>query len=200
MRQRAPVVTGAFLRHGFGRPLPGGSGTTNDGNTARRFFQDPELTSRITRIDRGLLHRFSVLLRAISSSFLLNEEAYHAYALETAKEYVRLYGWYQMPVAVHKLLLHTATVSSGMALPIGALSEEAQEARNKDFKSIRAHHARQMSRVVSNQDLICRLMDTSDPVISTLRSVSDRGGRSSIFRASLPAEVQALLRPPSPEE
>lgn len=30
------------------KPRPGGSGTSNDGNTAKRFFRDAEKTSEIT--------------------------------------------------------------------------------------------------------------------------------------------------------
>jgi len=35
-----------------------GSGTSNDGNTARRFFRDPQLTSMITGINQSLIKRF----------------------------------------------------------------------------------------------------------------------------------------------
>lgn len=34
-----------------------GSGTTNDGNTARRFFKDPELTASITKVDVNIIRR-----------------------------------------------------------------------------------------------------------------------------------------------
>jgi hypothetical protein len=36
-----------------------GSGNSNDGNTARRFFADPEMTASITGIDVNLIKRFS---------------------------------------------------------------------------------------------------------------------------------------------
>lgn len=29
-----------------------GSGSSNDGNTARQFFSDPEITSQITKVDK----------------------------------------------------------------------------------------------------------------------------------------------------
>lgn len=34
-----------------------GSGTTNDGNTARRFFADPEVTASITKVDVNIIKR-----------------------------------------------------------------------------------------------------------------------------------------------
>ena len=49
-----------------------------------------------------------------------------------------------MPVTVHKILIHGAFVISNALLPIGQLSEEAQEARNKDFKRYREIHTRKL--------------------------------------------------------
>lgn len=34
---------------------PGGSGMTNDGNTARRFLSNPDLSSSITDIDKEII-------------------------------------------------------------------------------------------------------------------------------------------------
>jgi hypothetical protein len=48
-------------------PKEGRSDTTNDGNTARRFFRDPTLSASITRIDETLICRCSVILQALSS-------------------------------------------------------------------------------------------------------------------------------------
>ena len=44
-----------------------GSGTTNDGNTARKFFEFPNKTAAITGLDQDLIKRFSVILQAIPS-------------------------------------------------------------------------------------------------------------------------------------
>lgn len=49
------------------QPRPGGSGTTNDGNTARRFFSNPDLSSSITGVDKNIIVRFKVMLEVISS-------------------------------------------------------------------------------------------------------------------------------------
>nr|XP_037868017.1 uncharacterized protein LOC119628732 [Bombyx mori] len=42
-------------------------GTTNDGNTARRFFRDAEVTARIIRIRKDLIERFHVILQTVAS-------------------------------------------------------------------------------------------------------------------------------------
>lgn len=44
-----------------------GTGTTNDGNTARRAFADPAALSRITGVSQQLIERFAAVLAAINS-------------------------------------------------------------------------------------------------------------------------------------
>ena len=51
-----------------------------------------------------------------------------------------------MPSSVHKILNHGADIIQYAALPIGMLSKEALESRNKDFRNIREYHTRKMSR------------------------------------------------------
>ncbi|KAH9640874.1 hypothetical protein HF086_015213 [Spodoptera exigua] len=45
-----------------------GFGNTNDGNTSRRFFANPEITAEITGVDLNLIKRLKVILEVISSS------------------------------------------------------------------------------------------------------------------------------------
>lgn len=55
-------------------------------------------------------------------------------------------------------------------IPIGKLSEEASEARNKDFRKYREHHSRKFSRIATNEDIMNNLILSSDPKLSYLRS------------------------------
>ncbi|KAL4714954.1 hypothetical protein ACJJTC_003105 [Scirpophaga incertulas] len=87
-----------------------GSGTTNDGNTARRFFSNPAKTADITGLDVTFIQRFGTILSAIACEEPINVEAFADYARLTAEIYVELYGWYYMPASVHKLLLHGAEI------------------------------------------------------------------------------------------
>ena len=74
-----------------------------------------------------------------------------------------------MPSSVHKILIHGKDIIEHFAvLPIGQLSEEAQESRNKDYKRFRLHHSRKCSRYATNEDVFKRLMCTSDPYISSI--------------------------------
>ena len=167
-----------------------GSGTSNDGNTARRFFENPGIVSTITDIDENIIRRFGIILKTISCGFSINKEKFGVYCHETAELYVDLYNWYPMPASVHKLLVHGADIVSTAILPIGFLSEEAQEARNKDVKYMREHNTRKCSRVATNEDLFCKLLVSSDPLITSLRRNPPK--QSGI----IPREVIELLLEP----
>lgn len=47
-----------------------GSGTTNDGNTARRFFQDPKTVASITLVEESIIKRFEYLIKVSLDHFL----------------------------------------------------------------------------------------------------------------------------------
>jgi len=146
-----------------------GTGNTNNGNTARRFFSDPDLTSKVTRVNVELIKRFGQILKILASSTKVPIQFFDKFAFETAELYVRLYPWFFMPVSVHKILLHGGKVMQDFLLPIGQYSEEAAEARNKDFKRFREFHTRKYSRLVANQDIIHKLLVSSDLYIASLR-------------------------------
>lgn len=114
------------------RVKPGGAGTSNNGNAARRFFHNPELSASITGIEESLIRRCCVILETISSPYEINAEAFDMYAVETARKLVMKYPWYKLPASVHKILVHGSKIIEAALLPIGQLSEEAAESRNKD--------------------------------------------------------------------
>ena len=91
------------------------------------------------------------------------------YCKRTAEIYVQKYSCYLMPQAVHKLLIHSHQVVRVKELPVGMLSEEAQESSNKNFKNFREFFTRKSSRVSTNLDLMRRLLCSSDPVITSIR-------------------------------
>lgn len=147
-----------------------GAGNTNDGNTARRFFANPEATAQITGVDEELIKRFSVILQVISCGEHVDVEKFREYCATTARRYVDHYAWYYMPSSVHKLLLHGPDIiEHNKFIPIGKLSEEASEARNKDFKKFRTFHSRKTSRTATNEDIIHNLLISSDPYLSSFR-------------------------------
>ncbi|KAK5641968.1 hypothetical protein RI129_010515 [Pyrocoelia pectoralis] len=149
-------------------------GNTNDGNTSRRFFENPGLASEITGIDYELIYRLKVILEAISSGHKIDPSKYEKYATETARLYLNKYDWHPMTPTLHKVLLHGAVIIEKALLPIGQLSEEAAEARNKHFRSYRQDFARKFSRESCNQDVFNRLILSSDPLLSSTRGVKKR--------------------------
>lgn len=146
-----------------------GYGSSNTGNTARRFFKDPALTSEITKIDKILIQRIATILEVINSNSIIDSEKFRLFAQETAEIAIQKYPWYYMPSTVHKLLLHGADIVQNSILPVGILSEEAQESRNKDYKNYRINYSRKTSRTSTNEDILHKLLETSDPYITHMR-------------------------------
>jgi hypothetical protein len=173
------------------QPRSGGAGTSNDGNTARRVFQDTEIASNILNIDKALLDNFHTILATMSCGFHIDTLKFHKFCRETAELYVSLYSWYPMSQTVHKILFHGADVIDALALPLGMMSEEAQETSNKLFRRYREKNTRKMNRKLTNLDLVHKLLCTSDPYISSMRKPSNSK------RMPLPSKVVKLLKDPS---
>jgi hypothetical protein len=148
-----------------------GFGSTNDGNTARRFFDDISLTSKILNIDEQFIFSCKVILQTMSCGFAVNIENFKMYCLNIAKKYVELYSWYPMPTSVHIVLIHGAEIIERAPLPIGQLSEDAQEARNKDIRRYRENFSRKCSREKTMSDVFHRLLVSSDPLISSFEKL-----------------------------
>lgn len=96
-----------------------GFGLTHDGNTARQFFTEFEISAKITGLDKELIKRFAIILQTISCGEQVNATKFGEFALETAKQCVSMFGWYYMPVSVHKLLMHGEAIISHFTVPIG---------------------------------------------------------------------------------
>ena len=94
-----------------------------------------------------------------------------------------------MPASIHKLLIHGHKIIESMPVPMGLLSEEAQESRNKDAKLYRVHITRKSSRTFGNEGLLHMLLISSDPYTSSLRKWPKK--KSELF----PKEVLDFLLP-----
>ncbi|XP_072749999.1 uncharacterized protein [Anoplolepis gracilipes] len=151
-----------------------GKGTSNDGNTARKFFANPKLSATITGLDENLITRFGVLLQVIASGKRINVSKFESYAFKTAEIYISLYPWYYMPVSVHKLLIHGSEIIKNAIVSIGQLSEDAQEANHKYFRKYRENHSRKMSQEQNNEDIFNNLLIASDPIISNSRKLMEQ--------------------------
>ena len=99
------------------------------------------------------------------------------------------YGWYYMPILVNKIFIHDAKVIASMNIPIGQLSEGAQEARNKHLKQYREFHTRKASRQDTNRDFLKLLLSCSNPYISSLRQLSSVIKYELIDKAALLVDI-----------
>ncbi|KAK2577975.1 hypothetical protein KPH14_002674 [Odynerus spinipes] len=143
--------------------------STNDGNTSRRFFANQALTSEITGISEKLIRRFAVILEVITCTEIVDSTKFGKYAGETAEMYIAKYRCYNIPSTVHKVLVHGKQIIESCTFPVGSLSEEVQECRNKDYKRYRCLHSRKCNRIATNEDVLHMILLSSDPIITCLR-------------------------------
>ena len=152
-------------------------GNSNDGNTAPRFFEHSEVSARILGLDVKLVKRYHVILQVIASDFNVRVKLFEAYCHKTAAFFVSKYAWYTMSTIVHKVLIHGPKIIKSSILPIGQLSEKAQESRNNDIRNYREYFTRKFSRVKTIGNILLRLLASSDPLLSSLRNSQPNKGK-----------------------
>lgn len=108
-----------------------GFGNANDG----RFFLDPQTSSGIIEVNIKLTKKSNMIPETLSSGHKIDE--IENFAEQTAKLYVKLYGWHPMTPVMNKILIHGAKIIDQANLSIGQLSEEAAEVRSKEQNSVK---------------------------------------------------------------
>ena len=98
-------------------PKPG-YGSTNDENTARRFFKNFTISSSITGVNENLIERFHVTFQVISCSFEVDVQKFQYFSIETARLFINLYPWFYMLTSVHKILINSQAIIESALLPI----------------------------------------------------------------------------------
>lgn len=88
------------------------------------------------------------------------------------------FPWYYMTTTVHKILMHGDQIIEAAILPKGQLSEDAQEARNKDIKKYFEGYSRKPSHTNTMEDVFHWLLISSDPLISSLRKMKLRNSKT----------------------
>ena len=171
-------------------PKAGGCGSTNDGNTSRRAFTEYDKFSKVLGVDTELIFRMRIILICLSCQLSLNLDKFEEYCFQTGQLYQSKYPWLPMTPTVHKVIVHSKQIMQNTALPVGYFGEDTAESRNKIYKSDRLHHARKTSRIDNLFDVFHRALDTSDPLISSLRLNTRVHQRK---RLTLPPEVKELL-------
>lgn len=109
----------------------------------------------------------------MASGYTINLKLFEEYTLKTAQLFVEKYPWYNMLPTIHNTIhiqfmdqLNYFIIEKGILI-IGQLGEEAaQEANNKMFKRYREGFTRKFSRQLTNEDIVNRLLISSDPFIT----------------------------------
>lgn len=171
------------------------SGTTNDGNTARRVFANEEsrgIFAEILGVSKWLVDDIHVILVAINCGLPVDSKKFGTFCSNLARKYEAAYNWHPMTTTMHKILIHGQKIIESSALPVGVLSEQAGESRNKFWRYDREHHSRKDDRKHTMVDLFHRALESSDPVISNTRLSRLQ---NSIKRMPLPGAVIEMLKP-----
>jgi hypothetical protein len=175
------------------QPRPNGAGNSNNGNTSRRAFQDPQKLATILELEFTLVNNLRTILVSLSCQLCIDPVKFNDLCMETAKFYIDKYSWYYMPATVHTILFHGSQIMVNSPLPVGMYGEEGLEASNKVNKNNRNFHSRKDSRLHSIEDMFNRAMDGSDPLISSIRVSKMKKPKEKI----LPQEVLELLLTPT---
>ena len=179
-------------------PSAQGSGNTNDGNTSRRIFADYDKASQITGFDKTIMQRFGVILDTINSGYEVDIEKFRSYCIKTAELYTEKYFWWTMNAGVHIVLIHGADIIASLKHPVGELSEEAQECRNKDLKRIRTFNTRKRSLKSCNYDTLTGMLTASDPLIATINYRKQRN-KSKKVKPIRKEVIELLATPEDPD-
>jgi hypothetical protein len=139
-----------------------GGSSKNNGNTARHFVKkDPIISPEILKIEVAVLQLFGDLLDMFNNpdskpnSQLFKNKARELFTQLTSPPL----GKVPLTQSVYRFLCHGHQFINRFELPIGALSESALEARNKDDRGAREHHAKKIS---MKDNVFNHLLCTSD--------------------------------------
>ena len=147
-----------------------GCGSSNDGNTARRFFRHPE-TPHILGIEREIVESLRDLVEMLNNPKVFPDHIEYQSKAEVLHEMLSSdeYSKFQIAQSVHRLIMHGSTYIRSFNLPLGMLSESGIEARNKSKRRYRQTFALQGSLSQNVKDTYHRLLLTSDPHIFMVR-------------------------------
>ncbi|XP_047144107.1 uncharacterized protein LOC124817735 isoform X2 [Hydra vulgaris] len=154
-----------------------GCGTTNTGNVARKFFNNPIVTGRILNLDIRMIKLFRDLLIDINRTTsrpdikVFKQKSEHLFALITNDKFLKTIP---MSQSVHRVIVHGTSFIRYFKYPIGSLSESAIEARNKENKTARIGHARLTSFAENTRDTANYLFMTSDMYLFCKKNKMDK--------------------------
>ena len=94
-------------------------------NTARRFYERPDIASKILGVPAELIWGIGEIWSTLTSGHFINTELFEQFCegwMEVYKE--SSINWYLLSPTIHKVLKHGRQVIDNFPLPIGWLTEE----------------------------------------------------------------------------
>lgn len=149
-----------------------GSGTSNDGNTARAFFKDPTRSAELLEINPELVLQTRDLIGMISNQ---KEFIYSDLFDNKAKLVWELYNnefnecGKNMSTTFHRLVAHGGAFlnyAKELGIPLGQLSESSIESINSLNRTVRQFHTRKCGAMAQNLDLLNHMIWRSDPLLN----------------------------------
>lgn len=110
-----------------------GSGTSFNGNTARKCFKDPSTLAKILGINEDFVKRLAFTVLAFKQKEGVHMDRLEIYCTETYKLFFELYPWAKMNPSVHKMLRHGVAIFWHFPLSLAYFAEDAAESMHKYY-------------------------------------------------------------------
>ena len=149
------------------------SGNSNNGNTVRRCFKDPEKFANCLGVSVRLISDTGKLISKLTDQTTIHDpKLFHKEAYAVWKRYRKELGPYKkMCTTYHRLLCHGAAYlqfAKDLGIPSGCLSESAIEHLNSLNRYNRQYLSRKTSARDQNLDMFRRNIWTTDPVLNSV--------------------------------
>ena len=154
----------------------GKGGTSTDGPQGRRFFSEELIGSIEKLVDPKhkdnllLLHRqLSTIQSIMSSTRKVNLVKFRELCDKTSFNLCDNFPWVKVNYTLHGTLhLSVELIDLNDGYGLGNLSEECLEANNKDIRNYLQFLSRKISPIDQLTDVMSRLLERSDPLITYL--------------------------------
>ena len=175
--------------------------TTNNGPTAKKAFEDPELMADVFKLPSWMIWGIKNHIRALTCMEEIDPNMHYAMGQEWLdKFHGSEWSWNTLTPTVHTLFWHTHEMIKLFPVPIGLLSEEGSEGTNKTFRHDRLHHCRQTGGPkgveIQLTDLLKRSLQRSNLKVLRLTPVPERPVRSLDHISHYLAKPRTPLQPP----
>jgi len=149
-------------------------GNTLSGNVARKAFSNPVKFAQIIGVSPMLVSNLDVIWRTMASRHQINAEKFGHFCTETLEIYLTDAGWFNLSPTLHKILIHGKDIIKACPVPLGWTSEEGSESNNKFVRRYLSNHTRKTSHIDTLTDLFNRLLEVSDPCLTTTTWKKDK--------------------------